>query len=159
METGAGGGAGGRIPAYVGALNAEDDVEAEPSTEGSKSVAVAERNSASSKNGGAMSSTRTTIALESPAALAIAASLERGATHPIARAVLDTASDFGLSNVLPDVAVSNFRVVAGCGVEGLVRPAVVGNDAEGACGPARLARFGNVDWACEILGDPIAFRR
>ena len=79
-----------------------------------------------------MSSTRTTIALESPAALAIAASLERGATHPIARAVLDTASDFGLSNVLPDVAVSNFRVVAGCGVEGLVRPAVVGNDAEGA---------------------------
>ena len=126
--------AGGRIPAYVGALNAEDDVEAEPSTEGSKSVAVAERNSASSKNGGAMSSTRTTIALESPAALAIAASLERGATHPIARAVLDTASDFGLSNVLPDVAVSNFRVVAGCGVEGLVRPAVVGNDAEGACG-------------------------
>ena len=153
METGKGGGAGGRIPAYVGAFNAEDDVEAEPSTEGSKSVAVAERNSDSSKNGGAMSSTRTTIALESPAALAIAASLERGATHPIARAVLDTASDFGLSNVLPDVAVSNFRVVAGCGVEGLVRPAVVGNDAEGACGPARLARFGNVDWACEILGD------
>ncbi|ACO66589.1 p-type ATPase superfamily, partial [Micromonas commoda] len=53
--------------------------------------------------------------LESPAALAIAASLERGATHPIARAVLDTAADQP-PGALPAVAVSDFRVVAGCGV-------------------------------------------
>ena len=87
--------------------------------------------------------------------MAIAASLERGATHPIARAVLDTAADQP-PGALPAVAVSDFRVVAGCGVEGLVRAATTAGmtpEDGDACGPARLARFGNPDWACEILGD------
>ena len=153
---GGGGGGGGRVPAYVGVMNAEDG-----------DVAVAERNSdpaeRNSANGLGSPSPpsvstpdgKLSFALESPAALAIAASLERGATHPIARAVLDTASDQPTGS-LPAIAVSDFRVVAGCGVEGLVRaattPGMTPEDGD-ACGPARLARFGNPDWACEILGD------
>ena len=48
----------------------------------------------------------------SPMALSIAASLERGATHPIARAVIDTAD---AEEGLPEVIVSDFKAVAGCG--------------------------------------------
>ena len=81
--------------------------------------------------------------------------LERGATHPIARAVLGAAADQS-PGALPSVAVSDYRVVAGCGVEGLVRAATTADGEDGdasSCGPARLARFGNPDWACEILRD------
>ena len=88
----------------------------------------------------------------SPAALAIAANLERGATHPIARAVLDAAAraaDDGTS--LPEVAVTEFKVVHGSGVEGLVSPARAADAA--AFGPPRRARFGNPEWASEIAGD------
>ena len=82
-------------------------------------------------------------------ALAIAASLERGATHPIARAVMDTAASVGLQSTLPDITVSDFKVVAGCGVEGLVR-----QGKNGMAGTPRLARFGSVEWATEIAGSP-----
>ena len=88
----------------------------------------------------------------SPAALAIAANLERGATHPIARAVLDAAAraaDDGTS--LPEVNVTEFKVVHGSGVEGLVSPARAADAA--AFGPPRRARFGNPEWASEIAGD------
>ena len=88
----------------------------------------------------------------SPVALAIAASLERGATHPIARAVLDAAArapDAG--SALPEVTVTEFKVVHGMGVEGLVAPAHAA-DAE-AFGPPRRARFGVPEWASEIAGD------
>ena len=78
-------------------------------------------------------------------ALAIVAALERGATHPIARAVMDTASAHGPD--VPEVIVSNFRVVAGKGVEGYVSPGGGG----GGGGGGRLARFGAVEWATEII--------
>lgn len=66
----------------------------------------------------------------SPMALSIAASLERGATHPIARAVIDTAD---AEEGLPEVIVSDFKAVAGHGVEGMVRLAPgFGFGAEGA---------------------------
>ena len=84
----------------------------------------------------------------SPAALAIAANLERGATHPIARAVLAAAAraaDAG--HALPAMAVTEFKVVHGSGVEGLVVP-VDGAEAR-AFGPPRRARFGNPAWASE----------
>ena len=147
------GGFGSRVPAYVGAMNAEETPES--------GVAVAERSGEVGDSDPASASANTTdfrvlSPLESPAALAIAASLERGATHPIARAVLDTAADQP-PGALPAVAVSDFRVVAGCGVEGLVRAATTAGAEDGdgspSCGPARLARFGNPDWACEILRD------
>ena len=95
----------------------------------------------------------------SPAALAIAASLERGATHPIARAVLDAAaraSEGSRGSALPEVAVSEFKVVHGMGVEGLVAPARAA-EAE-AFGPPRRARFGNPEWASEIAGDDVVKR-
>jgi len=88
----------------------------------------------------------------SPAALAIAANLERGATHPIARAVLAAAAraaDAG--HALPAMAVTEFKVVHGSGVEGLVVP-VDGAEAR-AFGAPRRARFGNPAWASEIAGE------
>ena len=152
-----GGGVGGRVPAYVGAMNAEETsrgVTDEPET--GTGVAIAERNSlADSDPASASNFNFPSSPLESPAALAIAASLERGATHPIARAVLGAAADQS-PGALPSVAVSDYRVVAGCGVEGLVRAATTADGEDGdasSCGPARLARFGNPEWACEILRD------
>ena len=94
----------------------------------------------------------------SPAALAIAANLERGATHPIARAVLAAAAraaDAG--HALPAMAVTEFKVVHGSGVEGLVVP-VDGAEAR-AFGPPRRARFGNPAWASEIAGDHLRATR
>ena len=88
----------------------------------------------------------------SPAALAIAANLERGATHPIARAVLDAAARAAEDGTaLPEVAVTEFKVVHGSGVEGLVSPARAADAA--AFGPPRRARFGNPEWAAEIERD------
>ena len=94
----------------------------------------------------------------SPAALAIAANLERGATHPIARAVLAAAAraaDAG--HALPAMAVTEFKVVHGSGVEGLVVP-VDGAEAR-AFGPPRRARFGNPAWASEIADDHLRATR
>lgn len=129
------------VPVAVGAADADSDSNA-------ISNAISNASANASANGSASSSTSSTTS--NPTALAIAASLERGATHPIARAVLDAAASASASGASPLVAVSDFKVVHGCGVEGLVRPGVVGVD----CGPARLARFGSVEWACEIAGTP-----
>jgi|TARA_B110000967_G_scaffold180002_1_gene195943 Cd2+/Zn2+-exporting ATPase len=89
----------------------------------------------------------------SPNALAIAANLERASTHPIARAVLDAAAGTGTANektqlksrALPEITVTDFKVVHGSGVEGLIRTS-------SSFGAPRRARFGNPEWASEICG-------
>ena len=115
-------------------------------SEGAEDAEVAERARAPSETAVSASPA------SSPAALAIAANLERGATHPIARAVLAAAAraaDAG--HALPAMAVTEFKVVHGSGVEGLVVPV---DDAEArAFGPPRRARFGNPAWASEIAGE------
>ena len=115
-------------------------------------AATADSNATETSNQSARSTTNAMASspMSNPTALAIAASLERGATHPIARATLDAAASASASGASPLVAVSDFKVVHGYGVEGLVRPGVVGVE----CGPPRLARFGSVEWACEIAGTP-----
>ena len=123
------------IPAVVGAANADSNAT-ETSNQSARSTANAMASSPTSN----------------PTALAIAASLERGATHPIARATLDAAASASASGASPLVAVSDFKVVHGYGVEGLVRPGVGGVE----CGPPRLARFGSVEWACGSRGRPSA---
>jgi Cu+-exporting ATPase len=57
--------------------------------------------------------------------LAVAAALEKGSEHPIARAVLNGAAERGAKKL----AVSGFRSITGQGVAGLVgaRPALLGN--------------------------------
>ena len=120
-------------------------------SEGAEDAEVAERARAPA----AVSASETAVSASpasSPAALAIAANLERGATHPIARAVLAAAAraaDAG--HALPAMAVTEFKVVHGSGVEGLVVP-VDGAEAR-AFGPPRRARFGNPAWASEIAGE------
>lgn len=116
-------------------------------SEGAENAEVAERAMAPASETAVSASPAS-----SPAALAIAANLERGATHPIARAVLAAAAraaDAG--HALPAMAVTEFKVVHGSGVEGLVVP-VDGAEAR-AFGPPRRARFGNPAWASEIAGD------
>lgn len=89
----------------------------------------------------------------SPNALAIAANLERASSHPIARAVLDAAASTGTadektqlkSRALPEITVTDFKVVHGSGVEGLIRTS-------SSFGAPRRARFGNPEWASEICG-------
>jgi len=120
-------------------------------SEGAEDAEVAERARAPA----AVSASETAVSASpasSPAALAIAANLERGATHPIARAVLAAAAraaDAG--HALPAMAVTEFKVVHGSGVEGLVVP-VDGAEAR-AFGAPRRARFGNPAWASEIAGE------
>ncbi len=88
----------------------------------------------------------------SPTSLAIAANLERGATHPIARAVLDAAALVGDKNgsKLPEILVTDFKVVHGSGVEGYIQAI----DST-TFGKPRRARFGNPVWASEIAGDMV----
>ena len=94
-------------------------------------AATADSNATETSNQSARSTTNAMASspMSNPTALAIAASLERGATHPIARATLDAAASASASGASPLVAVSDFKVVHGYGVEGLVRPGVVGGEA------------------------------
>jgi len=88
-------------------------------------------------------------------ALSVAAALERGAVHPIARSVLAKSEGEGMA-LLP-VDVRDFRVVPGEGVEALVAV-----DA----GAPLFARMGNLDFAVSTrvaiphcragLGPPVA---
>ncbi len=71
--------------------------------------------------------------IDAATALGLAAALERGSEHPLARAVLDRAAADGLA--LP--AVADFRAVPGQGVEGTV--------------DGRALRLGSPEWAGENL--------
>ena len=141
----------------VGAVKTAALVGAETYAEGVVEDASSERARAPAAVSEAVSAVSAAPA-SSPAALAIAANLERGATHPIARAVLAAAAraaDAG--HALPAMAVTEFKVVHGSGVEGLVVP-VDGAEAR-AFGPPRRARFGNPAWASEIAGDHLRATR
>ena len=88
----------------------------------------------------------------SPAALAIAANLERGATL-LARAVLAAAARAADARPRkPAMAVTEFKVVHGSGVEGLVVP-VDGAEARRSRRPPRRARFQEIPVGVEIAGD------